>query len=177
VRWGPGSPTSKRGRREASTGASSVVPRGGYERFSYLFKGDTRGALYAPHLVGVRPVLSFVTIAELAYWADVRQWGRPTRDRLERFLAGFAVRYPDRAMCDHWGAVTAAARRAGRAIAPMDAWIAATALHYRVPLVTHDPNDFAGVPGLTVITAYTPLSPEDPDHQDATSGDEPGEER
>jgi tRNA(fMet)-specific endonuclease VapC len=133
--------------------------------FSYLFKGDTRGGLYAPHLDGARPVLSFVTIAELAFWADVRQWGQPTRGRLERFLAGFAVRYPDRALCDRWGAVTAAARRAGRAIAAMDAWIAATAIHYAVPLVTHDPNDYAGVPGLTVITEYAPASPGDASDQ------------
>jgi tRNA(fMet)-specific endonuclease VapC len=133
--------------------------------FSYLFKGDTRSALYAPHLVGVRPVLSFVTIAELAHWADVRQWGQPTRGRLERFLTGFVVRYPDRVLCDRWGAVTAAARRAGRAIAAMDGWIAATAIHYRVLLVTHDPTDYAGVPGLTVITEYAPVSPGDPSDQ------------
>jgi tRNA(fMet)-specific endonuclease VapC len=133
--------------------------------FSYLFKGDTRGALYAPHLVGVRPVLSFVTIAELAHWADVRQWGQPTRGRLERFLTGFAVHDPDRALCDRWGAVTAAARRAGRAIGAMDAWIAATAIHYRVPLVTHDPTDYAGVPGLTVITEYASVAPGDPSDQ------------
>jgi len=133
--------------------------------FSYLFKGDTRSALYAPHLVGVRPVLSFVTIAELAHWADVRQWGQPTRGRLERFLTGFVVRYPDRALCDRWGAVTAAARRAGRAIAAMDGWIAVAAIHYRVPLVTHDPTDYSGVPGLTVITEYVSVSPGDPSDQ------------
>jgi predicted nucleic acid-binding protein len=33
-----------------------------------------------------------------------------------------------------------------------DAWIAATALAFAVPLVTHNPDDFKNVPGLTVIT-------------------------
>ena len=35
---------------------------------------------------------------------------------------------------------------------PADAWIAATALHLDVPLVTHNKNDFLGVDGLTLIT-------------------------
>jgi predicted nucleic acid-binding protein len=47
----------------------------------------------------------------------------------------------------------------------MDGWIAATAIHYRVLLVTHDPTDYAGVPGLTVITEYAPVSPGDPSDQ------------
>jgi tRNA(fMet)-specific endonuclease VapC len=46
----------------------------------------------------------------------------------------------------------AAARRAGRPIGPADAWIAATALRYGVPLVTHNPSDYTGVPGLSVLS-------------------------
>jgi predicted nucleic acid-binding protein len=45
------------------------------------------------------------------------------------------------------------ARRQGRPIQTADAWIAATALHLGVPLVTHNPADYAGVSGLTVLTA------------------------
>jgi predicted nucleic acid-binding protein len=37
-------------------------------------------------------------------------------------------------------------------VAAADAWIAATALVYGVPLITHDPRDFAGVAGLRVLT-------------------------
>jgi hypothetical protein len=33
-----------------------------------------------------------------------------------------------------------------------DAWIAATALEFRLELVTHNPADFQGIPGLIVIT-------------------------
>jgi len=33
-----------------------------------------------------------------------------------------------------------------------DAWVAATALSYDVPLVTNNAADFAGVSGLTVIS-------------------------
>ena len=36
--------------------------------------------------------------------------------------------------------------------APADAWIAATALHLGVPLITHNKNDYLGVDGLTIIS-------------------------
>jgi predicted nucleic acid-binding protein len=42
--------------------------------------------------------------------------------------------------------------RAGRPILRDDAWIAATALHHDLPLVTHDTN-FLGTEGLRVISA------------------------
>jgi len=48
--------------------------------------------------------------------------------------------------------VTVAAQAAGRRIECADAWIAATALLYAVPLVTHNRSDYLGVPGLTLIS-------------------------
>jgi tRNA(fMet)-specific endonuclease VapC len=93
-----------------------------------------------------------MTIAELLFWTEQRNWGQRTRDRLRRFLAGFTVQFPDQALCGLWGTVMAAARRAGRPIGPAGAWIAATALRYGVPLVTHNPSDYAGVPSLTVLS-------------------------
>ena len=39
-----------------------------------------------------------------------------------------------------------------RPISPQDAWIAATALRYQIPLVTHNAADFDAVEGLTIIT-------------------------
>jgi predicted nucleic acid-binding protein len=58
----------------------------------------------------------------------------------------------DEAVCLHWAEVKNNAHRIGRQISCEDAWIAATALAYDVPLVTHNPSDFYNVPGLTVIT-------------------------
>lgn len=37
--------------------------------FSFLYKRDTRGALYLPHLSGKTAHLAFATVAELYYWA------------------------------------------------------------------------------------------------------------
>jgi hypothetical protein len=44
-----------------------------------------------------------------------------------------------------------AAQAAGRRIETADAWIAATALLYDAPLVTHNGSDYVGVPGLKLI--------------------------
>ena len=45
-----------------------------------------------------------------------------------------------------------AARRAGRCLETADAWVAATATLYDTPLITHNANDYLGVPGLRLIT-------------------------
>ena len=61
--------------------------------------------------------------------------------------------YADDALCRLWGEVWMRARRKGRPIEVADGWIAATALALDVPLLTHNPGDFAGVDGLTVLSA------------------------
>jgi len=40
----------------------------------------------------------------------------------------------------------------GRRLETADAWIAATAVLYDAPLVTHNASDYAGVPGLKLLT-------------------------
>jgi predicted nucleic acid-binding protein len=47
-------------------------------------------------------------------------------------------------------------RATSTAIDTADAWIAATALALNCPLVTHDAADFAGVPGLKIISEQRP---------------------
>jgi hypothetical protein len=39
------------------------------------------------HVVGARVWLTFVTVAELAKWAEVRSWGEPARRRLDLWIA------------------------------------------------------------------------------------------
>lgn len=120
---------------------------------SYIFKNDTRADLYLPHLVGVRPALSFMTIAELYRWALARNWGRPRRNALDRFLQSYMVYPYTRPLCLKWAEVVDQARRRGRPIADADAWHAATALLEGIPLITHNVRDFRVVDGLTIITA------------------------
>jgi len=60
------------------------------------------------------------------------------------------VLHSDDHLCELWAAVRF--HRRAQPIGLADAWIAATALAYGLELVTHNPADFAGIPGLTVIT-------------------------
>ena len=46
----------------------------------------------------------------------------------------------------------ASAKAKGKPILSADAWVAAVALELDIPLVTHNPRDFAGVEGLDIIT-------------------------
>ena len=119
---------------------------------SFIYKDDSRGARYAPYLVQRLPIISFMTLAELECWAGVRRWGTRSRERLRRLIARYTVHFPDENLCVLWAAVNLDARRAGRPISTADAWIAATALRYDVPLLTHNASDYAGVSGLKIIT-------------------------
>jgi predicted nucleic acid-binding protein len=119
---------------------------------SFRFRQDTRSTLYRPHLEGRVLAVSFVTVAELEQWARTRNWGPARQAELAAHITDFTLLHSNRDLCRWWAAVSVEARRAGRPIQASDAWIAATALLYDMPLVTHNPHDFAGVAGLEVIT-------------------------
>jgi tRNA(fMet)-specific endonuclease VapC len=122
---------------------------------SFIFKGDTRGALYDPHIdvTSTLPAISFMTRAELEQWAVMRNWGQAKRDELRAFIEdGFVTVDSNGALCTMWAEVRGQAQRAGRHIETADAWIAATALLYNAELVTHNAGDFNSLPGLKIIT-------------------------
>lgn len=121
---------------------------------SYLFKQDTRGELYRPHIEGRVGIIAAQTRAELELWMLHHNWGARRQDELRLYLQGFFLATVDEATCEAWADAVDSARRAGLPISTADAWVAATALAYDVPLVTHNPNDFAGVSGLKIITEH-----------------------
>ena len=55
-------------------------------------------------------------------------------------------------ICQQWAIVQMECRNKGRRIEGNDAWIAATALHYDIPLVTHNAKDFRCIDALEIIT-------------------------
>ena len=123
---------------------------------SYLFKGDTRATAYAPLLQGQRLAISFMTVAELFEWATTRKWRRTRLTRLEQTLATYVIIPVDVELCRQWGTIRAQQQAAGRTIAPQDAWIAATAIRHRLPLVTHNPSDFQSIANLDVRSIIKP---------------------
>jgi predicted nucleic acid-binding protein len=123
---------------------------------SYILKGDTRAAAYAPHLDGHVGAISFTTVAELELWAEIASWGPARQEALASHLLRYVVHLPDLPDCRVWARLSASARSAGMPIGPSDARIATTAVIYDVPLLTHNPADFAGVPALQIITELEP---------------------
>src|SRR5262245_24503954 len=122
---------------------------------SFIFKGDTRGALYDPHIdeSDTLPAISFMTRAELEQWAVLHNWGPAKRDELIALIKdGFVTVDSNEALCTLWAEVRGQARRAGRHIETADAWVAATALLYNAELVTHNAGHFDFLPGIQIIT-------------------------
>jgi predicted nucleic acid-binding protein len=119
---------------------------------SYLFKRDSRAALYTPHLVNREVAIAMMTVAELFQWAAVRTWGKARVRRLEQHVERYTVLPVDIEMCRQWADVRAIRSKAGLPISPQDAWIGATALRYNLALVTHNPDDYQAIPRLVIIS-------------------------
>jgi predicted nucleic acid-binding protein len=106
-------------------------------------------------LVGRRPLITFVTHAEMTKWAELREWGTARRTRLANWLAGMAVLPGTEEVAAAWGCISAAAIRRGRPRPVNDTWIAACCLVYDLPLATLNVKDFIDFvehEGLTLIT-------------------------
>ena len=119
---------------------------------SFQFKSHPIGRRYDLDLAGCVALISFMTVAELEWWAIQYRWGEYRLHWLHLYLKKFTVVPSSPDLCRKWAEAMAAAQAAGRRIECADAWIAAAALLYGVPLVTHNRNDYLGVPGLTVIS-------------------------
>lgn len=119
---------------------------------SYLFRNDTRARLYQPHLSGSVLNMSFMTVTELDYWMVKYNWGEVRRSQLEAYILKFVVIPFTRELGRKWAEVTVNRERVGKPISAADAWIAATALLYDIPMVTHNRKDFEGIDGLAVIS-------------------------
>jgi predicted nucleic acid-binding protein len=117
---------------------------------SYQVKALPLAAVYHPHLLGHTLAVSFQTVAELLEGAAAAKWGPAKRRVLTTTLGRLLVFHSDQTTCERWAEIRAVRR--AQPIGVADAWIAATALTYGVELVTHNPSDFAGTPGLSIIT-------------------------
>ena len=117
---------------------------------SYLLKGHSLALRYKSDLQGDTVILSFMSVAELREWSLKAKWAQRRNNQLDAFISDCVVLESSASLCNWWAFVRAS--RSRQPISASDAWIAATALHKRCPLVTHNPDDFRNVPGLKVIT-------------------------
>jgi tRNA(fMet)-specific endonuclease VapC len=120
--------------------------------WSYLYKGRDEARLYEPHLQGNILVISFQTQAELLRWAIGSAWGDRRRQDLESRLQNYVTVHSSDGLSLHWAEAMESGRRKGQPISAADAWIAATALHLDVPLITHNKSHFMGIDRLTIIS-------------------------
>ena len=119
---------------------------------SYLYRGDSRVASYRAHLEGQTQFLSFMTLAELLRWPVERNWSPSKAQQFEQWMDLHFVILPfDRGLARSWARLVGGTLRSRPMSAP-DAWIAATAIHFGLPLVTHNRRHFEGVAGLNLIT-------------------------
>ena len=119
---------------------------------SRLFKRDTRAQRYRHHISGRLLGISFMTLAELERWPLQRSWGAIRRAELAQHLTKYVVLPASRELCVKWAEVSWEARRKGRAIQTADAWIAASAVYYQVPLITNNASDYEMVGGLQLLS-------------------------
>ncbi|SPE34281.1 conserved hypothetical protein [Candidatus Sulfopaludibacter sp. SbA6] len=124
---------------------------------SFLFKDHSLAPAYRAILAGRPLAVSLVTLAEIEYGMEAKNWGAARRDLMRRFLARFTPLLPDTETARVWARIKSGCEKKGRPITFADAWIAATALQLNIPLVTHNASDYGAVENLTVLTAATAM--------------------
>jgi predicted nucleic acid-binding protein len=108
---------SKPGGRHLKGGALIDAVAVDTDVISFVFKADTRAALYIPHLADKLLIASFMSLAELRQWALVRNWGDRGKAELEAFLEErYIVIQSDDNLCSVWAKVSGRAMKHGRPI-------------------------------------------------------------
>ena len=126
-----------------TTVASLVHPKKSDDALRAKYEGDMKGQILA---------LSFQSVAELWSWAEENNWGTTLRHGLEVFLQEFLIIPYDSELAKTWARLSTHCKRIGRRLEAGDAWIAASAAHYNLMLLTHD-RDHLGLnfPELKVV--------------------------
>jgi len=119
---------------------------------SYIFRKDSRANLYEPHLVGRLKIIAAQTFAELELMPLQNSWSEKRHQKLRELLQDYVIIEANKEVCLYWAKIQFEARKNGTPVSVGDAWIAATALAYSIPLVTHNYKDFKNISGLQIIS-------------------------
>ena len=117
---------------------------------SFVVKRHTLATTYQPHLSGFDLAIAAQTWGELLAWGLDAGWGPVRWRQLDSVVSPMTMLDATKLVTERWAEVWHVRR--AQPIGVADAWIAATALAHNLELVTHNPADFAGIPGLAVIT-------------------------
>jgi tRNA(fMet)-specific endonuclease VapC len=129
---------------------------------SYMFRGSPLGDGYTTLIGGLPTGITLLSLAELHYGIALNQWGDAKLRSLNVFLTKFSLLPGSIEISELCGHLRAQRERVGRRIELADAWIAATALWFDIPVVTHD-RDLEAIPGLRVRTLHNSWTTRTPD--------------
>lgn len=115
---------------------------------SYFFKKSPRATAFRPLLEDKQVALAFISVAELYKWTLKRHWTAQKVEQLNAALSRYVIIPYDRDLAWAWARVVAACEDIARPIAPSDAWVAATALRHRVPLLTNNIRHYTAAESL-----------------------------
>jgi predicted nucleic acid-binding protein len=123
--------------------------------FIWLSRAKAEARRYAPLVDGKRIVLSFATVAELWRGAYALGYSEASRRRLDTAIGLTVVVQPTEAITQEWALLTDEARKLGHALGQKaqahDAWVAATARHFGLPLLTNNTKHFSGLLGVDLV--------------------------
>lgn len=118
-------------------------------------RGAAVAAAYRDHVEGHHLFISFVTVAELRYGAQLAGWGEPRLRRLEARIGAAEVVWAGDGLVEAYVALrrecTLSGHPLGQKHHEADRRVAATARWLDVPLVAHDAV-YANAPGVTVVS-------------------------
>jgi tRNA(fMet)-specific endonuclease VapC len=92
--------------------------------------------------------VSIVTVAELRYGADCSARPQANHRAIDEFVHSLTVLDLTDAVIRTFATIKAALRQQGALLEDADLFIAATALAYKLPLVTSNDKHFRRIPGL-----------------------------
>lgn len=123
--------------------------------FVWLTRGKAEARRYAPSVEGKRIVLSFATVAELWRGAYALGYSEASRRKLETDIGLTVVVQPTEPITQEWASLSDEARKLGHPLGQKaqahDAWVAATARHFGLPLLTNNTKHFTDVTGLDLV--------------------------
>lgn len=125
------------------------------DAFSVLHGQGEAAAEVRRRTKGRFPLLPFIVVGELRKGALYAGWGERRSGALETQIASMTVLPFDEVVIDAYARVTADAKRRGHPLGQdaqsNDAWCAACAIAYAVPLVTRNVRHFFGASELVLL--------------------------